>query len=131
MYLVLSVPDLNYANSVSHEMWMISRPRSVSANETSQYFCGTFMHNDGTQVAIGPVNRTQAVHADADEIALVDLIDAAITAGDRQHIIDSIVAAQGSTVNIQTVLEGTTLAPNLKTYAELTTDGWFPEIEGI
>ena len=131
MYLVLSVPDLEYAKDISHELWMITRPRTVSTNETTQYFCGTFMHNDGSQVAIGPINQTQPVHVDADEIALVDLIDAAIFASDRQYIIDSINAAKGSTINVQSVLEGTSLSANLKTYAELTTDGWFPEIEGI
>lgn len=131
MYLVLSVPDLNYAESVSHELWMICRPRTVSLSETSQNLCGTFMHNNGSQVAIGPINQIQPVHVDADEIALVDLINAAITAADRQYIIDSIVAAKGSTIDIQTTLEGTTLAANLKTMAELEADGWFPEIEGI
>ena len=92
MYLVLSVADLNYAESVSHELWMISRPRTVSANETTQNLCGTFMHNNGTQVAIGPINQIQPVHVNADEIALVDLIDAAIFPSDRQYIIDYINA---------------------------------------
>ena len=89
------------------------------------------MHNNGSKVAIGCVDIDHPVHVDSDEIALVDLIAAAITAADRQHIIDSIVAAKGSTLNIQTTLQGTTLATNLKTRAQLEADGWFPEIEGI
>lgn len=131
MYLVFSIPDLDYAAAVSHELWMVCRPRSVSADETSQYLCGTFMHGDGSQVAIGPVNLVQPVHPDADELALVDLIDPAITAEDRQHIIDSINAARGAAIDIKAVIEGTTLASNLRTISALTDEGWFPEIEGI
>ena len=131
MHLVFSIPDLDYAAAVSHELWMICRPRTYSTTETSQYLCGTFMHNDGSKVAIGPVNVTQPVHVDADEIALVDLIAPAITAADRQHIIDSINAARGASLNVQEVIQGTSLAPNLRTQAELTDEGWFPEIEGI
>jgi hypothetical protein len=110
---------------------MISRPRTVSENETSQYYCGTFAHNDNTQVAIGPLDGTQNVHANADEIALVDLIDAAITAQDRTDIIDAINAAKGGTIQMQTVIGATSLGANLKTRAELDAAGWFPEIEGI
>ena len=131
MYLVLSTPDLNYAQAVSHELWMISRPRTVSANETSQHYCGTFAHNDSTQVAIGPLEGTQNVHADADEIAPVDLIDAAITAQDRTDIINAINAAKGGTIEMQSVIAATSLGGNLQTRTQLTDNGWFPEIEGI
>jgi hypothetical protein len=131
MYLVLSTPDLNYAQAISHELWMISRPRTVSENETSQYYCGTFAHGNNTQVAIGPLDGTQNVHANADEIALVDLIDAAITAQDRTDIINAINAAKGGTIEMQNVIAATSLGANLRTREELDIDGWFPEIEGI
>ena len=131
MYLVFSIPDLDYAAAVSHELWMVCRPRSVSAEETSQYLCGTFMHGDSSQVAIGPINLVQPVHPDADELALVDLINPAITADDRQYIIDSINTAKGGVIDIQAVIEATTLASNLRTISALTDEGWFPEIEGI
>ena len=79
MNLVLSTTSIEYANAVSHELWMLARPREYSAGETSQYFCGTFAHPDGTKVAIGPIDGKQNVHLNADEIAFVDIVRAAIT----------------------------------------------------
>ena len=55
MNLILSTPSIEYAKAVSHELWMLARPRGFSDNETSQYYCGTFAHPDGTKVAIGPI----------------------------------------------------------------------------
>ena len=110
---------------------MLARPRGYSENETSQYYCGTFAHPDGTKVAIGPIDGKQNVHVNSDEVALVDLIDAAITAQDRTDIIDAINAAKGGTIQMQNVIAATSLGANLQTREELDVDGWFPEIEGI
>ena len=131
MNLILSTPSIEYAQAVSHELWMLARPRGYSENETSQYYCGTFAHPDGTKVAIGPIDGKQNVHVNSDEVALVDLIDAAITSQDRTDIIDAINAAKGGTIQMQNVIAATSLGANLQTREELDVDGWFPEIEGI
>jgi len=131
MNLILSTPSIEYAKAVSHELWMLARPRGYSDNETSQYYCGTFAHPDGTKVAIGPIDGQQNVHKDADEVAFVDIIRAAITPEERQDIIDAINAAKGGTIQMQNVIAATSLGANLQTREELDVDGWFPEIEGI
>ncbi len=128
MNLILSAPSIEYAQAVSHELWMLARPREYSATETSQFYCGSFAHPDGTQVAIGPIDGSQRVHIDAHEITFVDLIDAAITAVERQDIIDGINAAKGSSINVQTMIENTpSLASALITREQMLEDGWFAE----
>ena len=128
MNLILSAPSIEYAQAVSHELWMLARPREYSATETSQFYCGSFAHPDGTQVAIGPIDGTQRVHINAHEITFVDLIDAAITPEERQGIIDGINAAKGSSIDIQAMIEGTpSLVGNLVTNEQMSTDGWFDD----
>jgi hypothetical protein len=131
MNLILSTPSIEYAKAVSHELWMLARPRGYSENETSQYYCETFAHPDGTKAAIGPIDGQQNVHEDADEVAFVNLIDAAITDQDRTDIINAINAARGGTIQMQSVIAATSLGANLRTREELEVDGWFPEVEVI
>ena len=134
MNLILSTPSIEYAQAVSHELWMLARPRGFSENETSQFYCGSFAHPDGTKVAIGPIDGIQRVHANAHEIPFVELIDAAITPEERQDIIDAINAAKGSSISVQEMIEGIpSLAGGLITTEQMKTDGWFdePEVEDI
>jgi len=97
-YLILSQPSEEYAQAVSHELWMLARPRGISANETSQYFCGVIQH-DG-QVAIGPLDGSQPVHADADELSFGQLIAPAITEEEEAGIVEAITAAKGGSIDI-------------------------------
>ena len=129
-YLILKTPSIEYAYSISHELWMLARPRGVSDNETSQFYCGTFSHPDGTQVAIGPLDGTQPVHADADEPAFATLIGPAITEDEGQAIVAAIEEAKGGHINILSIIEASpSLAPNLRTREQLDASGWFPTQE--
>lgn len=130
MYLILSTPSIDYADAVSHELWMLARPRGISDNETSQFLCGRYAHPDGTQVAIGPIEQPQPVNANADELAFATLISAAITDEEKQAIIDAINAAKGGTIQLLDVISASpSLSPNLRTREQLDAAGWFPTEE--
>ena len=132
MNLILSTPSIEYAQAVSHELWMLARPRGYSDNETSQYYCGTFAHPDGTKVAIGPIDGQQNVHKDADEVAFVDIIRAALTEGEALALTNVINTNKGGKVTLTDIITATpSLAPNLVTREEMQADGWFPEVDEI
>ena len=127
-YLILSQPSEEYARAISHELWMLARPRGVSDNETSQYFCGVITH-DG-QVAIGPLDGSQPVHADADELSFGQLIAPAITEEEEAGIVAAITEAKGGSIDIVGLISlAPSLSPNLRTYEQLKADGWFPTNE--
>jgi len=129
MYLILSQPSQEYANAVSHELWMLARPRGLSDNETSQFYCGVHVHSDG-RVAIGPIDQPQQVHANADELSFAELIGNAVTEAEEQAIIDAIVEAKGGTIQLLDIIAASpSLSPNLRTYEQLDADGWFPTEE--
>jgi len=129
MYLILSQPSQEYANAVSHELWMLARPRGLSDNETSQFYCGVHVHSDG-RVAIGPIDQPQQVHANADELSFAELIGNAVTEAEKQAIIDAIVEAKGGTIQLLDIIAASpSLSPNLRTYEQLDADGWFPTEE--
>ena len=132
MNLILSTPSIEYAQAVSHELWMLARPRGYSENETSQYYCGTFAHPDGTKVAIGPIDGKQNVHKDADEVAFVDIIRAALTEGEALALTNVINTNKGGKVTLTDIITATpSLAPNLVTREEMQADGWFPEVDEV
>ena len=125
MYLILSTPSEEYAKAVSHELWMLARPRGISDSETSQFYCGVDVHTDG-RVAIGPLDGTQPVHADADELSFGQLIGQAITEEEEAGIVASITEAKGGSISIVGLIEASpSLSPNLRTYDQLEADGWF------
>jgi len=129
-FLILSTPSEDYAKAVSHELWMLARPRGISDNETSQFYCGTFSHPDGTQVAIGPLDGTQPVHANADEQAFATLIGPAITEDEGQAIVAAIEEAKGGSIRILDLIQASpSLAPNLRTREQIDASGWFPTQE--
>jgi len=129
MYLILSQPSQEYAKAVSHELWMLARPRGISDNETSQFYCGVHVHSDG-RVAIGPIDQPQQVHANADELSFAQLIGNAVTEAEEQAIIDAIVEAKGGTIQLLDIIAASpSLSPNLRTYEQLDADGWFPTEE--
>jgi len=123
-YLILSQPSEEYARAVSHELWMLARPRGISATETSQYFCGVKTY-DG-QVAIGPLDGAQPVHTDADELSFGALIGAAITEEEEAGIVAAITEAKGGSIDIVALIESSpSLSPNLRTIEQLDAAGWF------
>ena len=125
-YLILKTPSKEYASAISHELWMLARPRGVSDNETSQLFCGTLAHPDGAQLCIGPLDGTQPVHADADEVAFGQLIGPAITEEEEAAIVAAITEAKGGSIRILDLIEASpSLSLNLRTREQLDTDGWF------
>ena len=124
-HLILSQPSEEYAKAVSHELWMLARPRGISDNETSQFFCGVQKHSDG-RIAIGPLDGTQPVHADADELSFGQLIGAAITEEEEAGIVAAITASKGGSIDIVALIEASpSLSPNIRTYDQLKADGWF------
>ena len=129
-YLILKTPSKEYASAISHELWMLARPRGISDNETSQFFCGTLAHPDGTQLCIGPLDGSQPVHADADEVAFGQLIGHAITEEEETAIVAAITEAKGGSIRILDLIEASlSLAPNLRTRDQLDASGWFPTQE--
>ena len=125
-YLILKTPSKEYASAISHELWMLARPRGVSDNETSQLFCGTLAHPDGAQLCIGPLDGTQPVHADADEVAFGQLIGPAITEEEEAAIVAAITEAKGGSIRILDLIEASpSLLPNLRTREQLDAEGWF------
>jgi len=124
-HLILSQPSEDYAKAVSHELWMLARPRGISEGETSQLFCGVQKHADG-RIAIGPLDGTQPIHADADELSFAQLIGNAVTVEEEEAIIDAITEAKGGSIRILSLIEASpSLSPNLRTYDQLKADGWF------
>ena len=127
-HFILTQPSEDYAKAVSHELWMLARPRGVSDNETSQFFCGVKTH-DG-QVAIGPLDGSQPVHADADELSFGQLIAPAITEEEEAGIVAAVTEAKGGSIDIVALIEASpSLSPNLRTYDQLKADGWFTSDE--
>ena len=130
-HLILSQPSEDYAKAVSHELWMLARPRGISDNETSQYFCGVQKHADG-RIAIGPLDGTQPVHADADELSFGQLIGHAVTEEEEDGIIAAITEAKGGSIRILDLIEASpSLSPNLRTRDELEAQGWFFPTEEV
>jgi len=128
-YLILSQPSVEYANAVSHELWMLARPRNISEGETSQILCHPKTHADG-RVALGPLDGTQSVHADADELSFAELIGHAVTEEEEDAIVAAITEAKGGSIDIVALIEASpSLSPNLRTYEQLQADGWFPTDE--
>ena len=124
-YLILSQPSKEYGQAVSHELWMLARPRGISDSETSQFYCGVQKHTDG-RVSIGPLDGTQPVHADADELSFGQLIGQAITKEEEAGIVASITEAKGGSISIVGLIEASpSLSPNLRTREQLEADGWF------
>ena len=124
-YLILGQPSVEYANAVSHELWMLARPRNISEGETSQILCHPKIHADG-RVALGPLDGTQSVHADADELSFAQLIGHAVTEEEEDAIVAAITEAKGGSIDIVALIEASpSLSPNLRTYEQLESDGWF------
>ena len=128
-YLILSQPSEEYARAISHELWMLARPRGISEGETSQILCHPKTHADG-RVALGPLDGTQPVHADADELSFGQLIGAAITEEEEAGIVAAITEAKGGSIDIVALISmSPSLSSNLRTYEQLEADGWFTSEE--
>jgi hypothetical protein len=123
MYLILSTPSIEYAEAISRELWLLVRP---AGNETSQYYTGRYAHPDGTKVAIGPVDGTHPIHAEADELSLATLIAPAITDEEKDALIQTIADTKGGSLDVLAMLQGIdSLSPNLRTREQLESEGWF------
>ena len=130
MNLILSTPSVEYGKAISHELWMLARPRGISDNETSQFYCGVMSHPDGNQVAIGPIDGTQRVHANADELAFAELISDAVTAEEKALIISAISESKGGSISVLSLIEASSsLSPNLINREQMEAAGWFPTEE--
>ena len=130
MYLILSTPSLPYADAISHELWLLVRPTSVGADETTQFYTGRYAHPDGTKVCVGPINGSQPIHGDADEIPLASLIGQAVTADEEAYIENTISDARGGSLDMYVMLQGIdSLSSNLRTREQLEAEGWFPTEE--
>jgi len=128
-HLILSQPSEDYARAVSHELWMLARPRNISEGETSQILCHPKTHADG-RVALGPLDGTQSVHADADELSFGQLIGAAITEEEEAGIVAAITEAKGGSIDIVDLISlSPSLSPNLRTRDQLEAAGWFTSEE--
>lgn len=130
MYLILSSPSREYAEAISHELWMLARPRGISDNETSQFFCGVFEHPVNGQVAIGPLDGSHPIHTAAKEELFTETITGAITAGEKASFNEAIHSSKGGRLDIMSLLGASpSLSNNLRTREQLETQGWFPTEE--
>lgn len=130
MNLILSTPSVEYGKAISHELWMLARPRGISDNETSQFYCGVMSHPDGNQVAIGPIDGTQRVHANADELSFAELISDAVTVDEEALIISAISESKGGSISVLSLIEASSsLSPNLINREQMEAAGWFPTEE--
>jgi hypothetical protein len=106
---------------------LLVRPASVGGDETTQFYTGRYAHPAGDEVAIGPIEGSQPIHKDADEIPLASLIGAAVTADEEAYIENTISDAKGGSLNVLAMLEQIdSLSPNLRTRPQLEAEGWFP-----
>ena len=126
-YLILSTPSIEYADAISHELWLLVRPQSVGGSETTQFYTGRYAHPDGEKVAIGPIGGSQPIHKDADEIPLAQLIGAALTADEEAFIENTIYDAKGGSLSVVAMLYSIdSLSINLRTREQMVEEGWFP-----
>ena len=126
-YLILSDPSEGYAREVSQKLWMLTDPRCVIDNETSQFFCGVFEHPQNHQIAIGPLDGSHSIHADADEVLFTETITGAITADEKASFNGAIHSAKGGSISIMALLGASpSLSNNLRTREQLEQQGWFP-----
>ena len=120
-YLILSTPSIEYADAISRELWLLVRP---AGNEPSQLYCGVWPH--GGRVAIGPVDGTHPIHADADELSLAAKIAPAITDEEEEAFVQTIADAKGGSLDVLAMLQGIeSLSQNLRTREQLGAEGWF------
>ena len=97
----------------------VTESRAIAAQE----------RRDG-RVALGPLDGTQPVHADADELSFAQLIGHAVTEEEEDAIIAAITEAKGGSIDIVGLIESSpSLSANLHTREQLDDDGWFPSDE--
>lgn len=132
MYLILSTPSLPYADAISHELWLLVRPASVGASETSQFYTQRYAHPDGSKVCIGELSPygPMPIHKDANEHSLAELIAPAVTDEEEAFIVTTIQEAKGGSLDVLAMLQQIdSLSPNLRTRQQLEAEGWFTTAE--
>ena len=128
MYLTLSVSSIEYAQSISRELWLLIRPLDISSGEVSQYYTSFYAHPKGKQVAVYIPDEDMQIHSQADALPLVELISEALNKSEKKRVTDAINNAKGDTLNILTMIKGLkSLSPKLKTKAQFEAAGWFLE----
>ena len=129
MNLILSTPSIAYANSISAELWNLTRPTSVRKNETTSKYCGTFEHPTEDKVAIGPLTENIRIHLGANENKFIELVSAAVTEEEAQALPQAIADAKGRKVNIVEVVTAAapSLTDNFRTKEEMESEGWFEQ----
>ena len=97
----------------------VTESRAIAAQE----------RRDG-RVALGPLDGTQSVHADADELSFAELIGHAVTEEEEGAIVAAITEAKGGSIRILDLIEASpSLSSNLRTREQLDDDGWFSSDE--
>ena len=129
MNLILSTPSISYANSISEELWNLTRPTSVRKNETTSKYCGIFEHPTEDKVAIGPLSESIRIHLKADEKKFIQLVSAAVTEEEAEALPQAIADAKGRKVNIAEVVTAAapSLTDNFCTKEEMESEGWFEQ----
>jgi hypothetical protein len=90
--------------------------RRLRQQKPRSSICGVQKSTADGRVAIGPLDGTQPVHADADELSFGELIGQAITEEEEAGIVASITEAKGGSISIVGLIEASpSLSPNLRT----------------
>lgn len=126
-HLILTQNSVEYAQSISEELWKIRKPASHVGDVTNLY-CGYITHSDG-RVALAFPDETLKIHQDANMQPLIDLITQGLTEQQASGVADHIngLTSQGEDalpLTIDNVLPSL-YSDNLKEHSFMESDGWF------
>ena len=125
-YLTLPTSERQDGLDISHEIWMLARPKKYSESETSQYYCGVLKHPDEPEIAVGPISGYINVHSEADPEPLVELLTPYMTNGDILAMTNAINVAKGGKLNLVDLFRGIPgLSDGLVSKDYLTANDWF------
>lgn len=128
-YFILSPSStLRLAQDFSRDFFRLSRPANVAdRNDVTEFLGKVLVHPTDGRIAVSIPENVLSIHAEADRFGLdpytVDLI-----ASERVETRNNITSSQNERVMPETILP-VRIAGDLKTFAEMDADGWFPEVE--
>jgi hypothetical protein len=123
MYLLLSNPSLEYAESISRELWLLVRP---DPGGVTLYYAHIAKSPDQSGYALLLPDESMPIDPDADPEQLIALIDTVITEDEKTSIRDGIQANKGGNMNLRSFVSVIdSLSSQLKTREQLEADGWF------
>lgn len=125
-YLILTQNSTSYAQSISEQFWKIRKPASNN-NDVSKYYCGHIVHSDG-RVALQFPDELLKIHTSANLQPLIDLVTENLTEQQSSDVADHINGLIADDYELPHTIENvlpSLFQGNLKTRAQMDSDGWF------